>query len=72
MVHERDDGRAVDHEPFSGPGVGHVAELMGADAKLLGDKAPVARRLVQEIHEIRIFKVILSRCFVQFGQKKRI
>ena len=64
MIHKRDDDRAVDHKPFARPGVGHVAELVRADAKLLGDKAPVARRLIQEIHEIAIFLNILSRVFV--------
>ena len=67
MIHKRDDDRAVDHEPFARPGVGHVAELMGADAKLLGNKASVARRLVQKVHKIAVFLNILSRVSVQLS-----
>lgn len=71
MVYEWDDDRAVNHQPFAGAGMGDIGKLVGTDAKLLCNELPAARRLVQKVHKIAVFKLILSRCFVQFCKKIR-
>jgi hypothetical protein len=46
-----------------------VGQLVRRYAKLLRENLPVARRLIEHIDEVGIFKLVLSRCFVQFPKK---
>lgn len=54
------------HKPFSGIGVGNVAELVGRYAKLFRENLSVALRLVEHINEVTVFKFVLSRVRVHF------
>jgi hypothetical protein len=38
---------------------------MRRNAKLLGEDLPVARRLVEHVYEVGVFRFVLSRGFVQ-------
>ena len=69
MVGERDDGFAIKKQSFARVTVGNVGKLMGRYAQLLCQNLPVALGLVKHIDEVTVFKVILSRCFVQFCKK---
>ena len=65
MVHEGQDGGAVEQKPFTLAGVGHIAKLVRGNAQLLGENLPVAARLVEHIHEVGVFKDVLHLAAAQ-------
>jgi hypothetical protein len=50
-------------------GMGYVRKLMRGYAELLCEYLPVARRLVEQVYEVRVFGNVLSKANVQ-NQKK--
>lgn len=53
-VYERQDHVPVKDEALARLGVRHIGKLLGRDVELLCKYLPVARRLVQHIHEIGV------------------
>ena len=59
MVHERQDGGAIEQQALALAGVGHIGKLVRGNAQLLGENLPVPARLVEHIHEVGVFKDVL-------------
>ena len=59
MVHKGQDGGAVEQQPLALAGVGHIGQLVRGNAQLPGQNLPVTTRLVEHIHEVRVFKDVL-------------
>jgi len=59
---------AEKHQAFAGVGVRYVGKLAGAYPKLLRKNLAVALRLVEQIDEVCVYKVISSRCFAQYSK----
>ena len=65
MVHEGQDGGAVEQKPFTLAGVGHIGKLVRGNAQLFGKNLPVSARLVEHIHEVGVFKDVLHLAAAQ-------
>ena len=65
MVHERQDGGAVEQQSFTLAGVGHIAKLVRGNAQLLGENLPVPASLVEHIHEVGVLKDVLHLAAAQ-------
>ena len=65
MVHEGQDGGAVEQQSFTLAGVGHIAKLVRRNAQLFGKNLPVSARLVEHIHEVGVFKDVLHLAAAQ-------
>jgi len=68
-VYKWNNGVPMKQESFAGIAVRDIGELVWRDAELFGQYLPVAGRLIEHVNKVRVFKVILSRCFVQFCKK---
>jgi hypothetical protein len=65
FINERQDRAAVDDKPLARFGIGDMLRLFGRYVQLFHEDFPVARRLIEKIQKIAVFKVRLSRVFVQ-------
>ena len=54
VIHKGQDGGAIKQQPLALAGVGHIGKLVRGDAQLPGQNLPVAARLVEHIHEVRV------------------
>lgn len=54
-----DDGVPIEQQPFAGIGVGHIGQLVGRNAQLLGKNLPISCRLIQHTDIVRVLKNVL-------------
>ena len=60
MIEEREDGVAIDDQPFAFAGMRHIGELVRRNVKQSGEDRAVARGLVQQQNEVAVFKDVLG------------
>ncbi len=59
VILKGDDGRAVEDQAFTGIGVGDIILLAGRDIQSLGENLPIARCLIQKVHEVGVLEDVL-------------
>ena len=59
-VYKGNDGIPVEQQAFPLAGMGHIGQLAGRDAQMLGKDLTVSRRLVEHVDEIGVFKDVFN------------